>query len=100
MHELHESPPAVAPMGLTPKQRACLDAIQAHLEQTRTMPSVENLRVAMRAGSKAGVLRLLRQLEERGHISRLPHRARAIRLLHGTSCPHCDIGAGAGARGI
>jgi repressor LexA len=76
-------------MGLTLKQRACLDAIEAHLARTRTMPSVENLRIALGFGSKAAVLRLLRQLEERGRIARLPHRARAIRLLHLGECPHC-----------
>jgi repressor LexA len=53
------------------------------------MPSVEELRVALQSGSKAGIFRLLRQLEERGRIERLPNRARAIRLLHGDCCPQC-----------
>jgi SOS-response transcriptional repressor LexA len=78
-----------AQTGLTPKQRACLDAIEAYLARTRTMPSVENLRLALGFTSKTGVLRLLRQLEERGHIERLPLRARAIRLLHDGGCPQC-----------
>jgi repressor LexA len=76
-------------MGLTGKQRACLDAIEAHLARTRTMPSVEDLRLALGFTSKAGVLRLLRQLEERGRIARLPQRARAIRLLRVEACPYC-----------
>lgn len=76
-------------MGLTPKQRACLDAIEAHLARTRAMPSIENLRVMLGSGSKAAVLRLLRQLEERGRIERLPHRVRAIRLLDAAACPRC-----------
>lgn len=80
---------ATAPMGLTGKQRACLDAIEAHLGRTRTMPSVEDLRLALGFTSKAGVLRLLRQLEERGRIARLPQRARAIRLLQAGACPYC-----------
>ncbi|HTT82635.1 MAG TPA: hypothetical protein VMF67_04065 [Rhizomicrobium sp.] len=84
-----ETAAAPAQMGLTGKQRACLDAIEAHLARTRTMPSVEDLRLALGFGSKAGVLRLLRQLEERGRITRLPHRARAIRLLQVEACPHC-----------
>ena len=78
-----------ASMGLTPRQRECLDAIEAHQAQTGTMPSVEELRVVLRSGSKAGILRLLRQLEERGRIARLPNRARAIRLLNGDRCPRC-----------
>ncbi|MGH6889684.1 MAG: LexA family protein [Rhizomicrobium sp.] len=78
-----------APVGLSAKQRACLDAIQGHEARTRAMPSLEDLRRALGLGSKAGVLRLLRQLEERGRIARLPHRARAIRLLPGEVCPDC-----------
>jgi len=84
---LHDSSPVQT--GLTPKQRACLDAIEAHLARTRTMPSVENLRVALGFSSKVGALRLLRQLEERGRIVRVPRRARAIRLLHDSECEHC-----------
>lgn len=80
---------APAQMGLTRQQRACLDAIETHLARTRTMPSVEDLRLALGFASKAAVLRLLRQLEERGRIARLPHRARAIRLLQTETCPYC-----------
>lgn len=87
MHPSEKSCPAGT--GLTPRQRECLDAIEAHHAQTRTMPSVEELRVVLRSGSTAGILRLLRQLEERGRIERLPNRARAIRLLHGDRCPQC-----------
>ena len=76
-------------MGLTQKQRACLDAIEAHLARTQTMPSVEELRLALGFGSKTGAHRLLRQLEERGCIARLPQRARAIRLLPAEPCPYC-----------
>jgi repressor LexA len=75
--------------GLTAQQRACLDAIEAYLARTRTMPSVDDLRVALGFSSKAGVLRLLRQLEERGRIARVPLRARAIRLLDDPECPRC-----------
>ena len=80
---------AQAQMGLTDRQRACFDAIEAHLANTRTMPSVEELRLALGLGAKTGVLRLLRQLEERGWIVRLPHRARAIRIAKGPCCARC-----------
>jgi SOS-response transcriptional repressor LexA len=53
------------------------------------MPSVEDLRLALGLSSRAGALNLLRQLEERGHIARIPLRARAIRLLDARTCPHC-----------
>ena len=86
----HEDSPPPPQTGLTAPQRACLDAIEAHLAGTRTMPSVENLRVALAMSSKAGVLRLLRQLEERGRIVRVPLRARAIRLLYDRECACCQ----------
>jgi SOS-response transcriptional repressor LexA len=82
-------PASPVQMGLTQKQRACLDAIEAHYTQRRIMPSVEELRLALGFGSKTGVFRLLRQLEERGRIARLPQRARAIRLLKIEACPYC-----------
>jgi len=75
--------------GLTAQQRACLDAIETYFGRTRTMPSVEDLRAALGFSSKAGVLRLLRQLQERGHIARVPLRARAIRLLGDHQCLRC-----------
>jgi SOS-response transcriptional repressor LexA len=81
---VNPSPPVQT--GLTASQRACLDAIAAYFARTRTMPSVENLRVVLGFSSKAGVLRLLRQLEARGCIARV--RARAIRLLD-EQCPRC-----------
>lgn len=82
--------PAVSTaMGLSAKQRACLDAIASHQARTRAMPSLEELRSALGLGSKVGVLRLLRQFEERGRIVRLPHRARAIRIVEDEVCPDC-----------
>jgi len=78
-----------AQTGLTPKQGACLDAIKAYRARTRTMPSVEELRLALGFTSKTGVLRLLRQLEERGQIVRVPLRARAIRILQEGECSRC-----------
>lgn len=87
--QLLQASSAPPPTGLTAPQRACLDAIEAYLSRTRTMPSVEDLRVSLGLSSKAGVLRLLRQLEERGRIARVPLRARAIRLLYDEECPRC-----------
>ena len=75
--------------GLTAAQRACLDAIETYLACKGIMPSVEDLRAALGFSSKAGVLRLLCQLEERGRIVRVPLRARAIRLLDDHECPRC-----------
>ena len=80
---------SLAPTGLTPGQRACLDAIEAHHARTRVMPSLEELRVSLGLGSRSAVRQLLRQLEERGHIAREAGRERAIRLLPHGNCPRC-----------
>ncbi len=75
--------------GLTPKQSTCLEAVKAHYSATQTMPSLEQLRMALGMTSKSGAARLLAQLEQRGAIRRLAGRARAIRVLHEDICPHC-----------
>ena len=74
--------------GLTPHQRACLNAIRTHHGGTGSMPSISELQTALGISSRSAVHRLLVQLEARGAIKRRAHRARAIRLMADT-CPHC-----------
>jgi DNA-binding MarR family transcriptional regulator len=74
-------------MGLTEKQRACLDAIAQHYAAQRIMPSVSELCVAL-ARPRGTVFRLLAGLEKRGAITRIRYRPRAISLVVET-CPHC-----------
>lgn len=75
-------------MGLTARQKACLDAIKAHQARTGGMPSIEDLRIALGLASKSGVSRLLLRLEHRGAIKRIHGCARAIALKR-QRCPHC-----------
>jgi repressor LexA len=89
-----------SPEPLTPKQRNCLDAIAAHAARTRSMPTLEELRQALGSGSRAAVLNLLKQLEARGAIERLPRRARAIRLVSPPVCPRCGETLGATDAGV
>lgn len=81
-------------MGLTKRQRACLDAVAAHQAETGTMPTVEELRVALDLASKSAASRLLLRLERRGAIKRIHGCARAIAIKH-QSCPHCGKELGA-----
>jgi repressor LexA len=74
--------------GLTPRQRACLDAIGTHREGTGSMPSISELQTILGIPSRSAVHRLLVQLEARGAIKRRAGRARAIRLV-AAACPHC-----------
>jgi repressor LexA len=75
-------------IGLTGRQRVCFDAILAHHKKTGGMPSMEELRKVLGLASRSGVHRLLRRLEERGAIKRVPQCARAI-IIRRMKCPHC-----------
>lgn len=65
---------------LTAKQDRLLRFIEASLEHSRVAPSFEAMKAHLGISSKSGVHRLLSSLEERGYITRVPNRARAITL--------------------
>ena len=75
-------------MSLTPRQTACLEAINQHHAQAGVMPSLSELQSALGMASRGAVHRLLLQLEERGAITRASRRPRAIRVAE-RQCPHC-----------
>jgi repressor LexA len=54
-----------------------------YLKTQRTCPSFDEMRQALGLKSKSGVHRLVSALEERGYVSRLPNRARAL-VVHET----------------
>lgn len=62
---------------MTPKQRACLDAI-VRLTKNGVPPSYDELRVELRLKSKSGVHRFVQGLKDRGLIAHLPGRARSL----------------------
>ena len=67
---------------LTKQQRKLLTFIDTHLkENDGVSPSFDEMKDAMGLKSKSGIHRLITGLEERGHIRRFPHRARAIQVL-------------------
>lgn len=68
-------------MGLTPQQRALLDAITRIQAETGVAPSYSEMAAAIGAKSKATVARLMQGLEDRGHIRRMPRRARSYGLV-------------------
>jgi len=73
--------------GLTQRQQACLSSIRDHVERTGVPPSYDEMRVALDVASKATVHRLVKALEERGHITRLVYHARSIALVDHVSAP-------------
>lgn len=68
-------------IGLTHKQRDCLAFIRAYMDEHESSPSFEEIREGLGLTSKSGVHRLIDALVERGHIRRIPSRARAIEIV-------------------
>src|ERR1700760_830803 len=63
------------------KQHELLCYIHDKLEETGVSPSFEEMKEALDLKSKSGVHRLIRALEERSFIRRLPNRARALEVM-------------------
>lgn len=68
-------------MGLTHRQRELL----IYIQERELCPSFEEMRDALGYVSKDSIFKLLNALEERGHIRRLPNRARAIEVTRSPS---------------
>ena len=66
---------------LTPRQRDLLAFIQSFVNREGIAPNFDQMAAAVGLKSKSGISGLLRQLEERGAISRRPRSARAIEIL-------------------
>ncbi len=66
---------------LTRKQHELLLFINERLGASGVSPSFEEMKEALELKSKSGVHRLIRALEERAFIRRLPNRARALEVL-------------------
>jgi repressor LexA len=67
---------------LTKKQRELLIFIHEHMKDDDIAPSFEEMKEALNLKSKSGIHRLITALVERGYIERLPHRARALRVVN------------------
>ncbi|MCA1956823.1 transcriptional repressor LexA [Zymomonas sp.] len=66
---------------LTRKQHDLLLFIHNRLSVSGISPSFEEMKLALDLKSKSGVHRLIKALEERGFIRRLPNRARALEVI-------------------
>jgi len=66
---------------LTRKQNDLLRFINERLKESGVPPSFDEMKDALDLRSKSGIHRLIMALEERGFISRLPNRARALEVL-------------------
>ena len=76
-------------VGLTRKQSELLEFIRFYFAEFGVAPSFDEMRECLELSSKSGVHRLIEGLVERGHIQRLPGRARAITICS----PSIDLSA-------
>lgn len=69
-------------IGLTRRHHDCLAFISKSMRENEGFcPSYDEIMRALGLKSKSGVQQIIKALEERGHIRRLPNRARAIEVL-------------------
>lgn len=66
---------------LTAKQKELLLLIDERVRDTGVSPSFDEMKDALGLKSKSGIHRLIKALEERGFLRRLPNRARALEVL-------------------
>ena len=66
---------------LTRKQHELLLFVHERLKETGVPPSFDEMKDALDLRSKSGIHRLIKALEERGFIRRLPNRARALEIV-------------------
>ena len=65
---------------LTLKQKKLLDFINSYFKKNRIFPTYDEMRKALNIKSKSSIHKLISCIEERGFITRIPHKARAIKL--------------------
>ncbi len=76
----HASPPRR--LSLTPRQQDAMDFITTYRKESGGIsPSYLEIMGAVGLASKSSVNRLVKGLEERGHIIRMPNRVRTIQVI-------------------
>tara|TARA_R110000824_G_scaffold97099_3_gene231993 strand:+ start:433 stop:825 length:393 start_codon:yes stop_codon:yes gene_type:complete len=68
-------------LGMTKRQTECLSFIKKYLGENGIPPSNDEIIVGLGLRARSGAVRLLRGLEDRGHIVRQKHKARSIALV-------------------
>ena len=66
---------------LTKKQKELLNYIQKFQSKNGVTPSYEEMKSALNLKSKSGIHRLILDLEERGFVKRLAHKARSLEII-------------------
>ena len=85
---------------LTRKQMELLVFVHERLKESGIPPSFDEMKDALDLRSKSGIHRLVKALEERGFIKRLPNRARAIEVIRLPESMQPSITAASRSRGF
>ena len=65
---------------LTVKQKDLLDYLKSYYSEKMVFPTFDEMRYKLNIKSKSGIHKLLKSLEEKKYIKRLPHKARALTI--------------------
>ena len=65
---------------LTLKQKKLLDFINEYFSSYGIFPTYDEMKSALSIKSKSGIHKLISSIEERGFITRIPHKARALKI--------------------
>ena len=65
---------------LTVKQKNLLDYLKSYYSERMVFPTFDEMRSKLNIKSKSGIHKLLKSLEEKKYIKRLPHKARALTI--------------------
>ena len=66
---------------LTKKQKELYGFLKDYIKKSGISPSFEEMKTALNLKSKSGIHTLITNLEQRGFIKRLKHKARAMQIL-------------------
>ena len=66
---------------LTKRQKELFDYIREYISKNNISPSFEEMKLAVNLKSKSGIHDLVTNLEQRGFIKRLKHKARAMEII-------------------
>ncbi len=75
---------------LTLKQKDLLDYLKSYYSKKMVFPTFDEMRSKLNIKSKSGIHKLLKSLEEKNYIKRLPHKARALMINHDENKIHND----------
>lgn len=70
-------------LGLTGRQRQCLDFIEQFVASNGYSPSFDEIAAALGLSSKSVVSRMLSSMAARGYIELPRHRSRGVRVIAG-----------------